>query len=119
MSLFDGSGDTGKSKGASGAEAPAILITHFINPHLFWFKYESDVVVNVNKPLQDLEHELAEHVAALKKRSLYNSGYEPERGEHVALMHLTWKKWIRVRVDNTIECMSTGKKFSLWATDHG
>lgn len=97
--------------------SPIIIITHTINPHRFWFKYE-DSVLNGNAPLEQLEIELQKHASLLNQRQLYQSGYEPEIGDLVVVKHLSWSKWIRARVD-TIHVVSTGTKFVLWAIDHG
>lgn len=99
-------------------DAPIIILTHFINPHRFWFKYESSVM-NGNEALDQLELDLQQHLLVMNQRRLYRAGYEPERGEHVAFKHLVWSKWVRARVDHIIEILGEGKKYLVWTTDHG
>lgn len=107
-----------KGSNSTAPQAPVIIFTHFINPHRFWFKYEA-CVINGIPALEQLEVELQKHVTLLNQRRLYQSGYQPDIGEHVAVNHLTWSKWIRARVDSIDVVGGEGTKFVLWATDHG
>lgn len=116
MSMPDGRSVAG---GANVAiPAPIIIITHFVNPHRLWFKYET-CVRNGNAELEQLEQDLERHALKMGKLRLHLKGYQPERGEHVAIKHLTWNKWIRARVDAIDVVCGEGPKFVVWATDHG
>ena len=95
----------------SNQKTRTIVLTHYINPHMFWFKYEYHLLENI--PLQSLELKIKNYAA---EQSL--DAFEPKVGQIVAFMNATWQKWIRVRVDMIPEGLD-GHIYILWAIDHG
>lgn len=93
-----------------------ILITHYINPHMFWFRYESDFITN--EPLSQLEASLNTYSIELSKRKAQQGGYKAKIGEIVMVLHLGWQKWIRAHVDQIFEFYD-GHRYYMWAIDHG
>lgn len=95
-----------------------IYVTHFINPHLFWFRYTQDYMNNAL--LKELERRMEESSRGLQQRIVYTRhGYQAIVGELVAVMHLKWVRWIRVQVDE-IRTIAGGRKlYCLWSIDYG
>lgn len=94
----------------------AIAITHYINPHVFWFRYESEIINN--EELTALETHIAKHIATT---SSGDNIYRPRPNEIVAVMQLG--KWIRAKVIQVTAATTGGTAspdhFTLWAIDHG
>lgn len=97
-------------------EAKPIKVTHYINPHMFWFRYESSFFFD--EPLLDFENKVQTYGRKLNPAN-FQKGYEPKRGEVVLVMSPAWNKWIRAEVDNILTFQHEDKKFILWAMDHG
>jgi hypothetical protein len=117
----------------NGDNGDPIHITHYINPHMFWFKYMTDLR---NPELVDLQHKLDMHYS---KEAATKSGYKPKLDEVciiffikvgsfyliisnfqiVAVFHLTSDRWIRVQVDGILEYNLEENKYMLFAIDHG
>lgn len=91
-----------------------IHITHFVNPHCFFFKL--DIQLH-NLPLYEIEGSLAVHAKnIISKQS--NNRYTPKIGEIVGAYVITWNKWIRAQV-RTISPERLNYQYILWAIDHG
>lgn len=94
-----------------------IRITHYINPHLFWFKLQSSYLYN--EELFNLETSLQNHAQhLLRSRQYAQHGYRPELYEIAMAMHKTTNKWIRVKIESVGENLD-GMVYVLWAIDHG
>lgn len=90
-----------------------ISITTFINPHLFWFKYDTSFMqpeyVKLNSKIQ-------EYIISLTQQGRYANGYTPKVGEIVIVNQLPWDKWIRAKVKKIDQ---NGTKYHLWSIDNG
>lgn len=83
-----------------------IEITHFINPHLFWFKYKEQDP-SFQEKIKSLETRLANNIPVK----------HPERiktNDVVALNWISKNKWIRVYVN-----ARENAKLIVWAIDYG
>lgn len=85
-----------------------IIITHYINPTMFWFKYQTDECL----PL--LSHETALQAFA---NSIDSVGHHPVLEEVVLVKHLAMDKWVRCKVDK-IE-ISDIPEYTVWVIDYG
>lgn len=88
-----------------------IHISHFINPHCFYFKFDED--------LQDTDLQRLEDEIKIFARSKVNETTELatiKHGDIVAAYEITWGKWMRAVVVSNLESL---KRFQLWAIDHG
>ena len=81
----------------------SIEITHFINPHLFWFKLKN----STNDVRDHLETRIEEYVGQ-------KADVKPIVGNIVAVYHSESQKWIRAEVD--VVCTDG---LILWAIDYG
>lgn len=90
-----------------------INITHFINPHLFYFKFE------LGKTDESEEFGNLLEKYALENAKYYPTGYEPDIGEIVVVYFQSWRKWIRGKVDYIAEFLSKPSKYILWSFEHG
>ncbi|XP_055601520.1 uncharacterized protein LOC129750576 [Uranotaenia lowii] len=96
-----------------------IRITHYINPHNFWFKHESDYAYNPEQ--QQFQLELNNFCEQTFGRGNLTSGiYTPRRvGELVAVFYFQLSRWIRAEVDEIQEDLSGQIHCNLWAIDEG
>lgn len=87
-----------------------IEITHFLNPHQFWFKYSDAPKCDAEERVRRIEQELAQSIpVAMDARNA--------RVGDVVAMHWTERaKWIRVCVDRVDE---TDGRAIVWAIDYG
>jgi hypothetical protein len=88
-----------------------IRITHFVNPHLFYYKLDE-----FNADLDNLEEEILNE---LTDNTCETNNFQPESGDVVAFLHKRWSKWIRVVVDKVLECTTADAVYVLWAIDYG
>lgn len=91
-----------------------IIITHYINPSMFWFKNQ------LSDSMQLLSHEteiqeFARHSVA---KSIFSDGYQPVVGEIVLLKNFFMDKWVRCKVDDVIE-FSGIPEYTVWLIDYG
>lgn len=91
-----------------------IIITHYINPTLFWFKYQSADCL----PLRSHEEKLQSYATTSLQRRLKNHGHQPVRDEIVLVKHLTMQKWVRCKVEEISECSGV-LEFTVWLIDYG
>lgn len=89
-----------------------IQITHFVNPHLFYFK-----TAKSSEQLVKLENRIVDEV----KNTPSDKNFRPEKGDIVAFLnrgkHLD--KWIRAIVDHISEFTTKEARYILWAIDYG
>uniref|UniRef100_A0A1A9WVB7 RNA helicase n=1 Tax=Glossina brevipalpis TaxID=37001 RepID=A0A1A9WVB7_9MUSC len=84
----------------------AVVITHFINPHLFWYHKVEDF-----PELDDIQQQIQ-----LIDKSKRGFNYHPQLKEKVAVNFLAWNKVIRAEV----LCEAQWQKgFVVWALDYG
>lgn len=91
-----------------------VHITHFFNPHHFWYKYADAKLSNLDE-LNELEAKIHEY--ATNHRHDKNVFWRI--GDIVATYSITWNKWVRGRVENVIESDNGTPRYSLWAIDCG
>lgn len=91
-----------------------IIITHYINPSLFWFKNQS------SDTMQFLSHEMELQAFArlTATKLIFSGGYQPARGEIVLVLSLRWDKWVRCKVEEIIE-FSGVPEYTVWLIDYG
>lgn len=94
-------------------EIYAIAITHFINPHHFYFKIDDGLIT---EDLIHLENEILRHA---KAHGHGVSEFTPVVGNVLAFSYTPWNKWIRARVDTVIDYLNQETKYILWALDYG
>lgn len=89
-----------------------IKITHYVSPHLLWFKYEDSMQMQI----PEIQHEI-ESLTVVK---LKNFNYIPSIGEIVIVQYCfgAIDKLIRARVDSEYKYRQ-GSEFILWAIDEG
>uniref|UniRef100_A0A182QB06 RNA helicase n=1 Tax=Anopheles farauti TaxID=69004 RepID=A0A182QB06_9DIPT len=99
-----------------------IRITHYINPHCFWYK-----PIMANMP----DHEHVKFATAFHEHceSLYGERYEVVRPQHtwegpqpgtlVALHSNQLQRWIRCEVDELVVDLDSKTWYQLWAIDEG
>lgn len=90
----------------------SITITHYINPHLFWYKRNNEN----NGELESIEKTLQEVVAEEKRRNPYFRPITMKCGDRVAVYIVNWDKYIRAEVDIV---HTDSRKCILWAIDYG
>lgn len=91
-----------------------ITITHFINPHLFWYKtIESD---NLDQALvlRNLEQSLDQLYK--NKPHCYNQ-LRPQIGDKVAVNFIAWNKFIRAEILQKAEFQQ--EEYIVWVIDYG
>lgn len=91
-----------------------IHITHFFNPHHFWFKF-TDVDQSKLNELNELDARIYEY--ATKRR--IEKKWCWRIGDIIAAYNIIWNKWVRVRVENVIEVNNGTPRYYLWAIDYG
>lgn len=101
-------------KNADHRKSAKIKLTHYVNPHEFWFKYVDD-------KNQSAENEIQKRIERLSKNFSQNDyNYTPSIGEIVIVRFSCGavNKFIRARVDWELK-YHTGSEFILWAIDEG
>lgn len=98
-------------------EDDTIRITHFINPHMFWYKPVSAYVHN----LEEKRFQLAidEYCEENFRRIDEDRVCESFPGETVAVLDFDRNKWCRCVVDRVLEDSNGEKRYNLWAIDDG
>lgn len=85
----------------------SIQITHFKNPHTFWFKYLQS---NNDEQVQRIEYELRESIPCpIDKQNCHI-------GEIIAIRWIERGKWIRACID---QIDSEHEEVIVWAIDYG
>lgn len=84
-----------------------IEITHFLNPHQFWFRYSK---CDGDKHVQRIEYELAQSIPV--KMDANNTRV----GDIVAMNWTARRKWIRACVDHVDDANG---RLIVWAMDYG
>lgn len=87
-----------------------IHITHFVDPHCFFFKFDDDLH---DKQLQCLEDELS--TFARNKVNEQNE-FNAKVGDVVAAYEISWGKWVRAEIRANLNHVA---RCQLWAIDHG
>lgn len=90
-----------------------IAVTHFINPHLFWYKTigapdEQFHVLNV------CEQNLVE---LYKNKPLCDNYLRPQIGDKVAVYFIAWNKYIRAEILHKAEFQQ--EEYIVWTMDYG
>lgn len=88
-----------------------IEITHVINPHLFWFKYQD----TQNADIENIELELRNYVgdSGDKMLTARDAGDKYKSEKYVAVYMNSKKKWVRAEID------VAGDPSIVWAIDYG
>ncbi|XP_058453909.1 uncharacterized protein LOC131431946 [Malaya genurostris] len=96
-----------------------IRITHYINPHNFWFKHESAYLFNAEE--QNFQMEVNKFCEMTYGRGNINCGvYTPkQKGELVAVFYFQLSRWIRAEVDEIMQELNGQINCNLWAIDEG
>lgn len=93
-----------------------IRITHFVNPHQFYFKYEDDLF---DPALIELEKQIHMCATAKRKQQSSTKSWELKKGDKVAVLSKAWTKWIRAEIDEIVEKLNGEIEYTLWSIDHG
>ncbi|XP_020716796.1 uncharacterized protein LOC101462845 isoform X1 [Ceratitis capitata] len=95
-----------------------ISITHFINPHLFWY-HKVGVSNDEYRAIAKVEKELADYYS--DHQAWTQGRRHPPKNTIVAVKFLAWNKLIRARVDHITGFGKTvaGGEFIMWALDYG
>nr|XP_036221458.1 uncharacterized protein LOC106615786 isoform X2 [Bactrocera oleae] len=95
-----------------------ISITHFINPHLFWY-HKIDACSDDYRTIHQIEKELGEFYN--NRQGCAQAIRRPELNALVAVKFLAWNKLIRARVDHIASFGKNVKEgqFIMWAIDYG
>ncbi|XP_017480288.1 PREDICTED: uncharacterized protein LOC108369640 isoform X1 [Rhagoletis zephyria] len=95
-----------------------VSITHFINPHLFWF-HKIDACNDDYRSILEIERELAEYYN--DHQAWTKAQRRPPINAMVAVKFLAWNKMIRARVDHIAGFGKNvaGGEFVMWAIDYG
>lgn len=91
-----------------------VAITHFINPHLFWYRKvgtPGDEYIHV---LADLERKLQD---LYRNKPSMETRCRPVIGDKVAVNFVAWNKFIRAEVLQTAEFKQ--EEYIVWTTDYG
>ncbi|XP_058456737.1 uncharacterized protein LOC131434110 [Malaya genurostris] len=98
-------------------EDATIRITHYINPHMFWYKPVSAYVHN----LEEKRFQLAidEYCEENFRQASADRDYDAFHGETVAVLDFDRNKWCRCVVDEVFEGKDGEKQYNLWAIDDG
>lgn len=95
-----------------------IRITHYINPHNFWFKHDSAYLFNAEE--QHFQRDLNEYCESTFIRGKVAETYTPRRqGELVAVFYFQQSRWIRAEVDDVQQELGGQLHCNLWAIDEG
>lgn len=93
-----------------------IILTYYINPHHFYFKYKKDAVGE--QRLAEINDSVENYVRRhIEKRPSTN--YSPQIGEIVLCHYISdcVYKWVRARVDFKLQYDK--EVFIIWAIDYG
>lgn len=92
-----------------------IQITYYVNPNLFWFKYEANPSA-AQKKQKTLENKIQHYRTSISEKSIF----KPSIDELVIFRHCSGSvdKWVRARVDHELE-FRTGSEYILWTVDYG
>lgn len=92
-----------------------IQITYYVNPNLFWFKYEANPS-EAQKKQKTLENKIQHYRTSISEKAIF----KPSIGELVIVRHCSGSvdKWVRARVDHQLE-FRTGSEYILWTVDYG
>ncbi|XP_055532468.1 putative ATP-dependent RNA helicase SoYb [Wyeomyia smithii] len=98
-------------------EDATIRITHYINPHMFWYKPVSAYVHN----LEEKRFQLAidEYCEENFRQANADRDYDAFPGETVAVLDFDRNKWCRCIVDEVLQSKDNEKRYRLWAIDDG
>lgn len=88
-----------------------IIITHYVNPHMFWFKYQKDA--RSEEILILLNEKLQKYVLDNVRK---HEPYSPRIGE--IILCYNGEQWIRGKVDQRLTNPKE-TKFIVWAIDYG
>ncbi|XP_055550647.1 uncharacterized protein LOC129733102 [Wyeomyia smithii] len=96
-----------------------IRITHYINPHNFWYKQETAYLYNAED--QNFQMEVNEFCETTYGRGNISSGlYTPrQKGELVAVFYVQLTRWVRAEVDDILEELNGQVHCNLWVIDEG
>ncbi|KAM7346644.1 uncharacterized protein ACRADG_006487 isoform 2-T2 [Cochliomyia hominivorax] len=91
----------------------SVAVTHFINPHLFWYKTikAPDEQFHV---LTVCEQKLLE---LYKNKPLCDNFMNPQIGDKVAVNFIAWNKFIRAKILEKAEFQQ--EEYIVWAMDYG
>ncbi|KAI8126831.1 putative ATP-dependent RNA helicase BoYb [Lucilia cuprina] len=91
----------------------SITVTHFINPHLFWYKAigSPDEQFHV---LSTFEQSLVE---LYKNKPSCDNFLRPQIGDKVAVNFIAWNKYIRAEILQKAEFQQ--EEYIVWALDYG
>ncbi|CAD7088253.1 unnamed protein product [Hermetia illucens] len=92
-----------------------IKITHYINPHMFWYKYEDSFFRNTE--LSKWEGRLSALLS--NKPPLPTSCYRAQINEIVAVYNFSFNRWIRAKCDEIVQFTIANTKYVVWAIDYG
>lgn len=87
-----------------------IEITHYTNPHLFWFKYkaaDNEEFKRFDEKVQIFSFERTENVSFIQARRGIRVG------DLITVFHANYEKFIRCKVES-VDMMCAG-----WAVDYG
>lgn len=90
-------------------QSVSVTITHVVNPHQFYFKYNNCI----RSAFTQFDAELQLYGYELFDRKAYENGYTPTENELVLFYNVIFNKWIRGRV------VSVGREILLWCIDNG
>ncbi|XP_058118239.1 uncharacterized protein LOC131289119 [Anopheles ziemanni] len=99
-----------------------VRITHYINPHCFWYKPEASYLPNhhekqyMQKFNEDCEREFANRGY---RGFSYSPNSELKVGDMVAQRNKEFQRWIRCEVDAVLIDLSGAVWLHLWAVDEG
>lgn len=101
-------------KMATNQKPHNIEITHFINPHLFWYKIAGK---SNESQKATIEHKFLEFAKRYYNQNCAkNFDAKISVSDYVAVYYLNEKKWIRATVD---KFNSSEGSMILWADDYG
>uniref|UniRef100_A0AAG5D3B8 RNA helicase n=1 Tax=Anopheles atroparvus TaxID=41427 RepID=A0AAG5D3B8_ANOAO len=107
-----------------GEEDNIVIITHYINPHCFWYKSETAYIPH-HEQRQFLEefNEYCNRVFGYgreqSERAWYNQIERPKVGDLVAQHNKELHRWIRCEVEDILVDLSGVVWYQLWAMDEG
>lgn len=93
-----------------------IILTYYVNPHHFYFKYKKDEKAETK--LAEINDEIGKYVSRHIEKCRWQN-YSPVIGEIVLCHYITdcVDMWIRARIDYKLQYEK--EKFILWAIDYG
>lgn len=91
-----------------------IAVTHFINPHLFWYTQIGDTSKDYLHVLRQLEEQLQD---LYRNKPLLDTFCRPAVGDKVAVNFVAWNKFIRAEILQKAQYQK--EEFVAWAIDYG